>query len=299
MGDYRDYKIIGMAPPSSGGVHVLQILNMLEATDVLKGKSTWDSESIYLTTRFMSQAFKDRSLHLGDSDFYNVPVDRLISQNYADSVVAVVMSETSAVVPETGASSFEWSPGSTTNFCVMDRWGNAVVVNQTVNLWFGSKLTLPGTGVVLNDQMDDFSAQPGVPNAFGLMGGEANSIAPGKRPLSSMSPTIIIKDNKPVLLLGGAGGSRIITAVLQLIVNFVDFGMTVETAQEQPRFHHQFKPDILFVEPDFPTSMSVEQKSRGYEVMENGYLGRVQAIGWNEKAQRYEAGPDLRFRLGD
>ena len=299
VGDYRDYKIIGMAPPSSGGVHVLQILNMLEATDVLKGKSTWDSESIYLTTRFMSQAFKDRSLHLGDSDFYNVPVDRLISQNYADSVVAVVMSETSAEVPETGASSFEWSPGSTTNFCVMDRWGNAVVVNQTVNLWFGSKLTLPGTGVVLNDEMDDFSAQPGVPNAFGLMGGEANSIAPGKRPLSSMSPTIIIKDNKPVLLLGGAGGSRIITAVLQLIVNFVDFGMTVETAQEQPRFHHQFKPDILFVEPDFPTSMSVEQKNRGYEVMENGYLGRVQAIGWNEKAQRYEAGPDLRFRLGD
>ena len=299
VGNYRDYEVIGMAPPSSGGVHVLQILNMLEASGVLEGKSGWDSESVYLTARFMSQAFEDRSLHLGDGDFYNVPVDLLASQAYADSVVKVIMSENTATVPQTGATHFEWSPGSTSNFCVVDKWGNTVAVNQTVNLWFGSKLTLPGTGVVLNDEMDDFSAQPGVPNAFGLMGGEANSIAPGKRPLSSMSPTIIIKDNKPVLLLGGAGGSRIITAVLQLIVNFVDFGMTVETAQEQPRFHHQFKPDILFVEPDFPTSMSVEQRNRGYEVMENGYLGRVQAIGWNEKAQRYEAGPDPRSRLGD
>ena len=299
VGSYRDYEVIGMAPPSSGGVHVLQILNMLEASGVLEGKSGWDSESVYLTARFMSQAFEDRSLHLGDGDFYNVPVDFLASQAYADSVVKVIMSENTATVPQTGATRFEWSPGSTTNFCVVDKWGNTVAVNQTVNLWFGSKLTLPGTGVVLNDEMDDFSAQPGMPNAFGLIGGEANSIAPGKRPLSSMSPTIVVKDGKPVLLLGGAGGSRIITAVLQLIVNFVDFGMTVETAQEQPRFHHQFKPNILFTESGFPESLSDNQNSGSYEVVESGYLGRVQAIGWNEKAQRYEAGPDPRFRLGD
>jgi gamma-glutamyltranspeptidase/glutathione hydrolase len=182
---------------------------------------------------------------------------------------------------------------------VVDKWGNTVAVNQTVNLWFGSKLTLPGTGVVLNDEMDDFSAQPGMPNAFGLIGGEANSIAPGKRPLSSMSPTIVVKDGKPVLLLGGAGGSRIITAVLQVIVNVVDFGMTIEKALEHPRFHHQFKPNILFTESGFPESLSDNQNSGSYEVVESGYLGRVQAIGWNEKAQRYEAGPDLRFRLGD
>ena len=299
VGSYRDYEVIGMAPPSSGGVHVLQILNMLEASGVLEGKSGWDSESVYLTARFMSQAFEDRSLHLGDGDFYNVPVDLLASQAYADSVVKIIMSENTATVPQTGATRFEWSPGSTTNFCVVDKWGNTVAVNQTVNLWFGSKLTLPGTGVVLNDEMDDFSAQPGMPNAFGLIGGEANSIAPGKRPLSSMSPTIVVKDGKPVLLLGGAGGSRIITAVLQLIVNFVDFGMTVETAQEQPRFHHQFKPNILFTESGFPESLSDNQNSGSYEVVESGYLGRVQAIGWNEKAQRYEAGPDPRFRLGD
>ena len=299
VGSYRDYEVIGMAPPSSGGVHVLQILNMLEASGVLEGKSGWDSESVYLTARFMSQAFEDRSLHLGDGDFYNVPVDLLASQAYADSVVKVIMSENTATVPQTGATRFEWSPGSTTNFCVVDKWGNTVAVNQTVNLWFGSKLTLPGTGVVLNDEMDDFSAQPGMPNAFGLVGGDANSIAPGKRPLSSMSPTIVVKDGKPVLLLGGAGGSRIITAVLQLIVNFVDFGMTVETAQEQPRFHHQFKPNILFTESGFPESLSDNQNSGSYEVVESGYLGRVQAIGWNEKAQRYEAGPDPRFRLGD
>ena len=299
VGSYRDYEVIGMAPPSSGGVHVLQILNMLEASGVLEGKSGWDSESVYLTARFMSQAFEDRSLHLGDGDFYNVPADLLASQAYADSVVKVIMSENSATVPQTGATRFEWSPGSTTNFCVVDKWGNTVAVNQTVNLWFGSKLTLPGTGVVLNDEMDDFSAQPGMPNAFGLIGGEANSIAPGKRPLSSMSPTIVVKDGKPVLLLGGAGGSRIITAVLQVIVNVVDFGMTIEKALEHPRFHHQFKPNILFTESGFPESLSDNQNSGSYEVVESGYLGRVQAIGWNEKAQRYEAGPDPRFRLGD
>ena len=299
VGNYRDYEVIGMAPPSSGGVHVLQILNMLEASGVLEGKSGWDSESVYLTARFMSQAFEDRSLHLGDGDFYNVPVDLLASQAYADSVVKVIMSENTATVPQTGATRFEWSPGSTTNFCVVDKWGNTVAVNQTVNLWFGSKLTLPGTGVVLNDEMDDFSAQPGMPNAFGLIGGEANSIAPGKRPLSSMSPTIVVKDGKPVLLLGGAGGSRIITAVLQVIVNVVDFGMTIEKALEHPRFHHQFKPNILFTESGFPESLSDNQNSGSYEVVESGYLGRVQAIGWNEKAQRYEAGPDPRFRLGD
>ncbi len=299
VGSYRDYEVIGMAPPSSGGVHVLQILNMLEASGVLEGKSGWDSESVYLTARFMSQAFEDRSLHLGDGDFYNVPVDLLASQAYADSVVKVIMSENTATVPQTGATRFEWSPGSTTNFCVVDKWGNTVAVNQTVNLWFGSKLTLPGTGVVLNDEMDDFSAQPGMPNAFGLIGGEANSIAPGKRPLSSMSPTIVVKDGKPVLLLGGAGGSRIITAVLQVIVNVVDFGMTIEKALEHPRFHHQFKPNILFTESGFPESLSDNQNSGSYEVVESGYLGRVQAIGWNEKAQRYEAGPDPRFRLGD
>ena len=299
VGNYRDYEVIGMAPPSSGGVHVLQILNMLEASGVLEGKSGWDSESVYLTARFMSQAFEDRSLHLGDGDFYNVPADFLASQAYADSVVKVIMSENTATVPQTGATHFEWSPGSTTNFCVVDKWGNTVAVNQTVNLWFGSKLTLPGTGVVLNDEMDDFSAQPGMPNAFGLIGGEANSIAPGKRPLSSMSPTIVVKDGKPVLLLGGAGGSRIITAVLQVIVNVVDFGMTIEKALEHPRFHHQFKPNILFTESGFPESLSDNQNSGSYEVVESGYLGRVQAIGWNEKAQRYEAGPDPRFRLGD
>jgi len=299
VGNYRDYEVIGMAPPSSGGVHVLQILNMLEASGVLEGKSGWDSESVYLTARFMSQAFEDRSLHLGDGDFYNVPVDLLASQAYADSVVKIIMSENTATVPQTGATRFEWSPGSTTNFCVVDKWGNTVAVNQTVNLWFGSKLTLPGTGVVLNDEMDDFSAQPGMPNAFGLIGGEANSIAPGKRPLSSMSPTIVVKDGKPVLLLGGAGGSRIITAVLQVIVNVVDFGMTIEKALEHPRFHHQFKPNILFTESGFPESLSDNQNSGSYEVVESGYLGRVQAIGWNEKAQRYEAGPDPRFRLGD
>ncbi|MFQ6608831.1 MAG: gamma-glutamyltransferase [Fidelibacterota bacterium] len=298
VGNYRNYEIIGMAPPSSGGVHVLQILNMLEASGVLEGKSGWDSESVYLTARFMSRAFEDRATYLGDSDFYKIPTTRLASQEYADSLVMAITEETSPKVPTSGANKFEWSSRSTTNFCVVDRWGNAVAVNQTVNLQFGAKLTLPGTGVILNDEMDDFAAQPGVPNAFGLVGGEANSIAPGKRPLSSMSPTIIVQDSKPVLILGGAGGSRIITAVLQMIVNVIDFGMTVREAQEQPRFHHQYQPNILFMEPGFATVLMNQQKNRGFEVVESGNLGRVQLIAWNEKAQRYEARPDPRFRLG-
>lgn len=298
VGRYRDYEIIGMSPPSSGGVHVLQLLNMLEASDILEGKTAWDTTSIHRTSLFMAKAFEDRALHLGDPDFYPVPVERLTSKEYAEAAVRAIMdNKTSAALAPAGVT---LAPGHTTNFCVIDRWGNAVSVNQTVNLTYGAKLTLPETGVILNNEMDDFSAQPGAPNAFGLIGSEANSMAPGKRPLSSMSPTIVTEDGKPILVLGGAGGPAIITAVLETIVGVLDFGMSLDAALSQPRFHHQFKPNVIITEDGVSnwTRLGLFLRSgipvvRSSRVSPHG-LGRVNAIAWSGKERAYVAVPDPR-----
>jgi gamma-glutamyltranspeptidase/glutathione hydrolase len=283
IGTYRDYQIIGMGPPSSGGVHTVQILNMLEVNDLLDKASGWDVDSIYWTSRYMRKAFEDRSVYLGDSDFFEVPIDCLTSKNYARSCVDAAISCDRMGSDDTGAVALP--SGHTTNLCVIDKWGNAVAINQTVNLTYGAKITLPGTGVILNNEMDDFSAQPGVPNAFGLVGSEANSIAPGKRPLSSMSPTIVTKEEKPVLILGGAGGPTIITGVLQVIVNMVDFGDELPQAQARPRFHHQFKPDVIIME-------------RGISQVIRDPLGKINAIAWSEKEQAYIGSPDPRLKGG-
>ena len=293
MGTYHQFTVIGMAPPSSGGVHVIQILKMLEASGVLEGKSEWDWNSVYWTTQFMRKAFEDRALHLGDSDFYPVPVERLISKSYADSCVKVIMNREQTVLREVQPIT-DLVFGHTTNFAVIDKWGNAVAVNQTVNLTYGAKITLPGTGVVLNNQMDDFSAQPGVPNAFGLIGNEANSIAPGKRPLSSMSPTIVVNNGKPVMILGGAGGPTIITAVLHNIIGVLDFGLDLTEAQIHPRFHHQFIPDKLYMEDNTPIIMKIGQWLKGVKVDSRRELGRVQAIAWSDREQAYVGVPDPR-----
>jgi len=185
--------------------------------------------------------------------------------------------------------------GHTANYAVIDKWGNAVSVNQTVNLTFGAKITLPGTGVILNNQMDDFSSQPGVPNAFGLVGSEANSIAPGKRPLSSMSPTIVVKNDKPVLILGGAGGPRIITAVLLTIMGMVDFGMDLDEALMQTRFHHQYKPDLLYLETSASFWTKAGLRLKGIKPEMRDELGRINAIAWNDEAGGYIAIPEPRM----
>ncbi len=352
-GSFRGCEIIGMAPPSSGGVHVLQLLNMVEASGVLEGKTGWDTDSVYWVSRFMSKAFQDRAAYLGDPDFYPVPVERLTSKRYAEeSLKAMDYPELSpkpmpttdsraavsqSVVPVWGqsrihaakysrrnswdspehdrgtdTSSSERKPdirsagltSHTTNLCVIDRWGNAAAINQTVNLTYGAKVTLPGTGVILNDQMDDFSAQPGVPNAFGLIGSEANSIAPGKRPLSSMAPTIVVKDGKPVLILGGAGGPVIITAVFETIVDVLDFGRELAEAQAQPRFHQQYRPDVILVEDAIPFSsrLGLFLKTRHPVVRSSGAigdsLGRVNAIAWSDSEQAYVGVADPRSRGG-
>jgi gamma-glutamyltranspeptidase/glutathione hydrolase len=298
IGAYEGHEIIGMAPPSSGGVHIVQILNMLETSNVLKGKSDWDTGAIFWTTRFMGKAFKDRAEYLGDPDFYPVPVERLTSKAYAKACVETIMRGKAPADERLAVT--EPALGHTTNFCVIDRLGNVVVVNQTVNLTYGAKITLPETGVILNNEMDDFSAQPGVPNAFGLVGSEANSIAPGKRPLSSMSPTVVVKDGKPILVLGGAGGPLIITAVLETIVDCVDFGKELEEAQATPRFHHQYRPNVIITEDGISTWTRVglflrsrRPAVRASKVLKDS-LGRVNAIAWSERDQSYVGVPDPR-----
>jgi len=295
IGTYRDYQIIGMGPPSSGGVHTVQILNMLEASGVLEDKSGWDADSIYWTSRYMRKAFEDRAAYLGDNDFYSVPIDCLTSKKYAESAIKAAEN----CDKNNTASSIGAKPafGHTTNLCVIDKWGNAVAVNQTVNLTYGAKITLPGTGVILNDQMDDFSAQPGVPNAFGLIGSEANSIAPGKRPLSSMSPTIVVKDGKPVLILGGAGGPTIITGVLQVILNVFDFGDELSEAQARPRFHHQFRPDFIIVESGISRLTRLGLLLfKGELTITKEPLGKINAIAWSEREEAYVGSSDPRLK---
>jgi gamma-glutamyltranspeptidase/glutathione hydrolase len=292
VGTYHDCEIIGMAPPSSGGVHIVQILNMLEASGILEAKSDWDFETIFRTSQFMRKAFEDRAVHLGDMDFHAVPIGHLTSKDYADSCVRAIMDDSA---PMAGPGTKEdLSFGHTTNICVIDKWGNAVAVNQTVNLTYGAKITLPGTGVVLNNEMDDFSAQPGVPNAFRLIGSEANSIAPGKRPLSSMSPTIIVRDGKPILILGGAGGPTIITSVLQIIIDILDFDQELAIAQANPRFHHQFKPDVVVMEKGISKWVAARLLFKGQMPVLTKELGRVNAIAWSEREQAYIGVPDPR-----
>ena len=297
VGSYRDYTVFGMPPPSSGGVHVVQILNMLEVSRILHGRSAWDPHAVLWTSRFMCRAFEDRAAYLGDSDFTPVPVERLTSRAYAEEIVAGLMKgkEAPAAVSGSGAA-VRPEGGHTTSFVVLDRAGNVVAVNQTVNLNYGAKITLPGTGVILNNEMDDFSAQPGRPNAFGLVGSEANAIEAGKRPLSSMSPTIVVKGTKPVMALGGAGGPTIITAVLQVIVNVLDLGMDLPRAMSHPRFHHQYLPDMLIVEKDSSLVRELQEADKGLQILTRDHLGVVNAIAWSEQARAYVGVSDPRAR---
>lgn len=297
VGTYRDYTVFGMPPPSSGGVHVVQILNMLEVSEVLEGRSGWDLNTVFWTSRFMGRAFEDRAFHLGDSDFHHVPVERLTSKAYAEKLVAGLMRQ--EVSPGSGSGAAAGRVGGhTTSFVVLDRQRNVVAVNQTVNLNYGAKITLPGTGVILNNEMDDFSAQPGKPNAFGLVGSEANAIEPGKRPLSSMSPTIVVQGERPVMALGGAGGPAIITAVLQVIVNVLDLRMDLPLAMSHPRFHYQYLPDALFVEEISRLARLPQGSMRGVAIIARDHLGVVNAFAWSKKEKAYVGVSDPRVREG-
>jgi gamma-glutamyltranspeptidase/glutathione hydrolase len=276
---YRGYKIIGFEPPSSGGVHVAQILNILEHFDLRK-MGTNSADLIHVVAEAMRLAFADRAYWLGDPDYADVPRG-LVSKEYAATLATRIrMDRVSEVVMHgvpTDADKDIFGK-HTTHFSTADAEGNWVACTATINTSFGSKVVVPGTGVVLNNQMDDFSAQPGATNYFGLVGAEANAVAPGKRPLSSMSPTIVMKDGKPVLSVGAAGGPTIISQVVLAIVNSIDFGMSPDNALAQPRFHHQWKPDELIVEKRIDERVLRELEKRGHRLRRVDSIGAAQIV---------------------
>ena len=276
---YRSYQIIGFPPPSSGGAHVAQILNILENFD-LRQMGVNSADFIHVVTEAMKFAFADRAYWLGDPDFAKVPRG-LVSKEYAAELARHIDPRHAAVVPRHGTpdrADEDIFNKHTTHFSTADAEGNWVACTATVNTSFGCKVVIPGTGVVLNNQMDDFSAQPGATNYFGLVGAEANAIAPGKRPLSSMCPTIVLQNGKPVLSVGAAGGPTIISQTVLAIIDTVDFGMDPATALAQPRFHHQWKPDELVVEKRIGEDVLRELEKRGHKLKPVESLGAAQAV---------------------
>ncbi|HAE4966119.1 TPA_asm: gamma-glutamyltransferase [Salmonella enterica subsp. salamae serovar 18:z10:z6] len=277
-GEYRGYQIFSMPPPSSGGIHIVQILNILENFD-MKKYGFGSADAIQIMAEAAKYAYADRSEYLGDPDFVNVPWQALTSKAYAKSIAGQI--DINKAKPSSEIRPGKLAPyesDQTTHFSVVDKDGNAVAVTYTLNTTFGTGIVAGNTGILLNNQMDDFSAKPGVPNVYGLVGGEANAVGPKKRPLSSMSPTIVVKDGKTWLVTGSPGGSRIITTVLQMVVNTIDFGMNVAEATNAPRFHHQWLPDELRVEKGFSPDTLKLLEQKGQKVALKEAMGSTQSI---------------------
>ena len=278
IGDYRGYKVVTMPPPSSGGVHLIEILNMLEHYPI-KEDGVNSAKNIHHMAESMKLAYADRSEYLGDPDFVKIPVTGLTSKAYANELVKTIddnKARLSSTIKPGKPQPYE--SDQTTHFSVMDKAGNAVAVTYTLNLNFGSGIVVEGTGILLNNEMDDFSVKPGVPNAFGLVGGTANAIEAKKRPLSSMTPTIVMKNNKPWLVTGSPGGARIITTVLQSVVNTIDHEMNPAEAIITPRVHHQWLPDELRVEAGISPDTIKLLQDKGHKVVTKAPMGRIQII---------------------
>jgi gamma-glutamyltranspeptidase/glutathione hydrolase len=244
---YRGYGVVSAPPPSSGGVVICEILNILEGYP-LKELGFRSAQSVHYQIEAMRHAYVDRNSYLGDPDFVKNPLDRLLAKDYAAKIRAVIDPNKAGVSKDIKPGVAPHEGSNTTHYSIVDKWGNAVSVTYTLNDWFGAKVTAAKTGVLLNNEMDDFTSKIGVPNLYGLVQGEANAIAPGKRPLSSMSPTIVTKDGKPVMVVGTPGGSRIITAVLHTIINVIDYGMNAQEAVDAPKFHQQWLPEATNVD---------------------------------------------------
>jgi gamma-glutamyltranspeptidase/glutathione hydrolase len=278
-GNYRGYEVITMPPPSSGGTVLLEMLNTLEAFPLVE-MGPGSSRTIHLVAETMRRAFRDRAELMGDTDFIQFPLSRLISKAYAIELRKSIdlekaipsLSLPARLLPEPEAS-------ETTHFSVVDKAGNAVANTYTLNGSFGAGVTLEGTGILMNNQMDDFTSKRGVPNAYGLIQGEANAITPGKRPLSAMTPTFLIRNGKLFLAIGSPGGPTIISTVLQVILNIVDFGFTIQEAIDAPRFHHQWLPDELCMEPfGFAADVTVALEARGHKVVTRNFMGDAEGI---------------------
>ncbi|MCC4832380.1 gamma-glutamyltransferase [Shewanella sp. 10N.7] len=281
-GSYRGYEVVSMPPPSSGGIHIIEMLNVLENYPIQKlGHNT--AQTLHLMTETMKHAYADRSEYLGDPDFNPVPIAALTSQKYADTIAKQIAFNKATPSAEIKAGDIApYESDQTTHYSVVDQWGNAVSNTYTLNFSYGSGLVAAGTGILLNNEMDDFSAKPGSPNGYGLIGGEANSVQGNKRPLSSMSPTIVMKDGKPFLITGSPGGSRIITTTLQVIMNVIDHQLNVAEATAAPRIHHQWLPDYIGVETSLNDDTITLLESKGHKVKRSSAMGSTQSILINE-----------------
>lgn len=291
-GRYRDFEIITAPPPSSGGIGILQMLGMLDGSGYEK-TGAGSAASIHYVAEVMRRFYADRSEYFGDPDFFKVPIKKLLEPHY-------VTSRRDTIDRQRATSSEQLHPGNlaghesteTTHYNIVDAEGNAVAVTYTLNGGYGSGVTVPGLGFLLNNEMDDFAAKPGEANLFGLIQGEANAIQPGKRPLSSMTPTIVLRDGKFFMALGAPGGSRIINGVLQVFLNVADFHMNVQEAVDWPRFHHQWKPDKLYLEKGISPDTIALLKGMGHDVESSEatavVIARVEAIlasdGWLQGA---------------
>ncbi|UES38323.1 gamma-glutamyltransferase [Roseibium aggregatum] len=278
VGSYHGYEIASMPPPSSGGVHIVQILNMLQGYPLAEyGPNSADS--IHVMAETMRRAYADRSKYLGDPDFVDVPVKGLTDPAYAAELVKSIKMDMATPSEEVKPGDpFPYESNQTTHYSVVDKDGNAVSNTYTLNFSYGVGLTADGTGVLLNNELDDFSAKPGVPNAYGLIGGTANAVEGGKRPLSSMSPTLVFKDGKLFLATGSPGGSRIITTTLQIILNVVDHGMNIAEATAAPRIHNQWLPDEIRIEEGLSPDTIRLLEARGHKVEVKNAMGSTQSI---------------------
>ena len=298
FGSFNGYEIISMGPPSSGGIlliHMLNMLNQIQTSSEFPSDLSFNSSDyIHLLTEIERRAYADRSEHLGDSDFWNVPKSMLLSKSYAKNRIKTIDIEkaTRSNKIKQGAELIKESE-ETTHYSIVDKDGNAVSVTTTINSGYGSGVTIGGAGFLMNNEMDDFSSKPGVPNLFGLVGNEANAIEPKKRPLSSMTPTIVLKNNKPYLILGTPGGATIITTVFQNILNVILHDMDIKKAVSSSRIHSQWLPDVIYYEKNsLSNKIILNLTSRGHDLKQRGSIGEANGIMINEKG--FWGGPDSR-----
>jgi gamma-glutamyltranspeptidase/glutathione hydrolase len=294
--NYKGHEIVSMPLPSSGGLILHQTLKMLEKRDLPK-LGFLNPMAVQLIVEAERRSYADRAMFMGDRDFVKVPVKSLVKDSYLEERMRDFIPGKAGSSSQTLAGAINPESEETTHLSVADRWGNAVAVTTTLNGGYGSKTVVGGAGFLMNNEMDDFSVKPGVPNMYGALGTEANAIAPGKRMLSSMTPTIVRKDGRPWLVVGTPGGTTIPTSVLQTILNVIDFGLSAEDAVNKPKFHHQWQPDVVAVEREFPESVSEELTRMGYKIQKRGQIGRTEVIRIDypgKKKVRLEAVADKR-----
>lgn len=293
--EFRGHEIAAMPPPSSGGVLLAQMFNVLQRFD-LAGLGSNSSEYVHLVASVMNLAFADRAEHLGDPDFHEVPIQRLTSMEYANQQAARIRLDGQPDVP--GELAAPPDDSGTTQLSILDRHGNAVSMTQTINTLFGSKITVPGTGIVLNNEMDDFSVSPKTANLWDAVGSEANAVKPGKRPLSSMTPLVVLKDGTPRMALGSPMGTLIISTVLQTLINVIEFEYDAQRAVMTPRFHHQWKPDKLYLEPEFPLDIRARLEQLGHTLADRSMVGAAQLSLYDPASCFYWGGADGRRDSG-